>query len=283
MTEELPTWSEFIGAWELFADPVLCATAAGAVLGLLGVHIVLRRMVFVAATLSQTSGLGVALAFYAGIHLGFELDPLVGAIAASMLAAGLASLDPRRLRMGRDSMLAMLWLFAGGAALMVGDRISQEAQDINGILFGTAVLVRPQDLSAVLWVGGICSALVLWARRGIVFAGFDPDGARVQGLPVRVLDLGLLLAITLMVAVSTRALGALPVFAFSVLPAIAALLAVRHLAGALPLAALLGALAGGLGYLIAFFFSFPVGASQTVVAVAFVMLALPVRLVRGSE
>ncbi len=100
---------------------------------------------------------------------------------------------------------------------------------------------------------------------------------------MRALDLGLLLMITPMVAVSTRALGALPVFAFSVLPAIAALLAVRHLAVALALAAVWGALAGGVGYLIAFFFAFPVGASQTVVAVGFVVLALPVRVLRASE
>lgn len=283
MSDELPTWSEFIGAWELFRDPVVCASVAGAVLGLLGVHIVLRRMVFVAATLSQTSGLGVALSFYAAIHLGLEVDPLLGAIVASLLAAGLASLDPRRLRLGRDSMLALLWLMAGGAALMVGDRISQEAQDIDGILFGTAVLVRPGDLHAVELVGGLCTTFVLLANRGIVFAGFDPDGARVQKLPVRALDLALLLMVTLMVAVSTRALGALPVFAFSVLPAIAALLAVRTLALALPLAAVLGLLSGAVGYLIAFFLSFPVGASQTVVAGVFVMVAVPVRLLRGSE
>lgn len=283
MSDELPTWSEFIGAWELFRDPVVCASVAGAVLGLLGVHIVLRRMVFVAATLSQTSGLGVALSFYAAIHLGLEVDPLLGAIVASLLAAGLASLDPRRLRLGRDSMLALLWMMAGGAALMVGDRISQEAQDIDGILFGTAVLVRPGDLHAVELVGGLCTTFVLLANRGIVFAGFDPDGARVQKLPVRALDLALLLMVTLMVAVSTRALGALPVFAFSVLPAIAALLAVRTLALALPLAAVLGLLSGAVGYLIAFFLSFPVGASQTVVAGVFVMVAVPVRLLRGSE
>jgi zinc transport system permease protein len=89
--------------------------------------------------------------------------------------------------------------------------------------------------------------------------------------------------VTLMVAASTRALGALPVFAFSVLPVIAALLAVRTMALALPLASVLGLLSGAEGYLIAFFLIFPAGASQTVVAGTFVVLAVPVRLLRGSE
>ena len=232
MNPPIPSWDDFVGAWELFRDPVICGIAAGTALGLLGVHVVLRRMVFVAATLSQVSGLGVALAFYAAIHLGLDLPPVLGALLLSLLAA---------------------------------------------------VLVRPEDLRAVLGVGAVVATGAVWARRGLVFAGFDPDGARVQGLPVRALDTSLLVAVTVMVAVSTRALGALPVFAFSVLPALAALLTVRHLRWAFPLAALLGGLSGGLGYLAAFFFSFPVGACQAVTAGAFVLLAVPVRLLRGGE
>ena len=56
-----PTWSEFIEGWELFRDPVLSAAIAGAVLGYLSVYIVLRRMVFVSAAVTQSAGLGVAL------------------------------------------------------------------------------------------------------------------------------------------------------------------------------------------------------------------------------
>jgi zinc transport system permease protein len=81
------------------------------------------------------------------------------------------------------------------------------------------------------------------------------------------------------VSVCTRALGALPVFAFSVLPAMAAMILVPNLRWAFPLATLFGAAAGGLGYLAAFFLSFPVGASQTAAATALVLLAIPVRLI----
>ena len=53
MHPETPTWSDFVAAFELFRDPILCGVAAGGVLGLLSVFIVLRRMVFVTATLTQ--------------------------------------------------------------------------------------------------------------------------------------------------------------------------------------------------------------------------------------
>src|SRR5205814_3133768 len=149
------------------------------------------------------------------------------------------------------------------------------------ILFGSAVLVRTFDLVAVLTAGGIITAVCLWWLRGLVFASFDPDAARVQGLPVSLLDRTLFVSIGIMVGVSARALGSLPVFAFSVLPAAAALLLGVRLPWAFALATVLGALSGVLGYLFAFFYQFPVGGSQTVVAALFAVAAILIQVVRG--
>lgn len=280
MAPELPTWGAFVGAWEIFRDPMLCAVVAGAVLGYLGVFIVLRRMVFVSAGVTQAAGLGVALAFYGEIHLGLHVEPLFGAAALALLATLIVSVDARRLRVPRETLLGIVFALAGGAAILVGDRIAQEAHDLESILFGSAVLVRPFDLRMVLGAGAVVVATQLACLRGLVFASFDPDAARVQGLPVRLLDAVLFVSIGLMVGVSARALGALPVFAFSVLPAASALVIGLRLPWALAVAALLGALAGGAGYVLAFFRQFPVGGSQTVVAGAFALAAIAANLLR---
>ena len=83
-----------------------------------------------------------------------------------------------------------------------------------------------------------------------------------------------------MVSVTTRALGAMPVFAFSVLPAMTALSLGRRLSAVFTLAAMLGLLSAVLGYLAAFFLRFPVGACQTVVAALFAALAMALRALR---
>jgi zinc transport system permease protein len=276
------SWSAFIGAWGLFRNPLLCALVAGAVLGFLGVFVVLRRMVFVSAGVTQSAGLGVALAFYMQIHLGLHLDPLVGAAALALLATLTMSVDSSRtFKLPRESLLGLVFALSGGAAVLLGDRISQEAHDIESILFGSAVLVRSFDLAAVLVSGGLVMVVQCWWLRGLVFASFDPDGARVQGLPVSLLDRTLFVSIGIMVGVSARALGSLPVFAFSVLPAAAVLLLGVRLPWAFALATVLGALAGVVGYLFAFFYQFPVGGSQTVVAALFTVAAIAIQLARG--
>jgi zinc transport system permease protein len=262
-----PSWTDFLAGWELFRDPILCGLVAGAVLGMLGVFIVLRRMVFISAALSQAAGLGVALSFFAQIHLGlagFLVDPRLGALILTFLAASLLRLEPRG-RLTREGMLGLAYLVASAGTLMVGTRISQEAHDIQAILFGTGVLVRPSDTAWVMGAAALVFGMVLWWRRGLIFASFDPDGARVRGLPTTLLSLAILGAIALMVSIATRALGALPVFAFSILPAIAAILLAPSPTSALVLAAFVGATAGVGGYLLAFFGQFPVGASQTLV------------------
>lgn len=285
MPDAMQPLIDFLNGWELFRDPILCGMGAGAVLGMLGVFIVLRRMVFISAALSQAAGLGVALAFFAQIHLGMAAglaDPRLGALVMTLLAAGLLRREPKG-RLSREGLLGMAYLVGAAGTLMVGTRITQEAHDIQAILFGTGVLVRPSDTAWVLVTAGVLIALMVWWRRGLVFSSFDPDGAKVRGLPVTFLGGFILVSIAFTVSIATRALGALPVFAFSVLPAMAAISLARNPTAAMLLAALFGALGGIGGYMLAFFGDFPVGASQTVFCALLAVLAIAARAALPSS
>jgi hypothetical protein len=99
-------------------------------------------------------------------------------------------------------------------------------------------------------------------------------------VPVASLDTFLFFSLAVAVAITTRALGALPVFGLSVLPAIAALALLRRLGPVLAVATAVGGLAGVLGYVYAFFTRFPVGASQTVIAGLVALLAIALRALR---
>lgn len=274
--------SDFVANWSLYRDPVLCGALAGAALGALGVFVVLRRALFVTATLSQAAGLGVALAFYAEIQLGLAVPPLLAALAASLVATALVSAKPR-LGLAKETQIGFAFVLTSALAVLVGDRIAQEAHDIAAILFGTAVLVRPLDLWLVAGGAGLAVLTLAGLGRGLAFSGFDPEGAKVQGLPVRAIEVGFWLVFAAVVSVSTRALGSLPVFAFAVLPGAAALFIAQRLSHAIALAALLGLCSGCLGYVAAFRFSLPVGATQATLAAALAFLAGALRSLRSGS
>ena len=281
MREQL---SLFFSSWELFREPALAGLLAGALLGYLGVYVVLRRMVFLSAALSQSAGLGVTLAFYAQLHLGLSpklASPTLFATLATLLAALLLLVEERPKGVRRDSALGALYLVGGAGALALGTRVVDEAYDVESILFGSAVAVLPESFRLLAGTAIVLLGLHLWWLRGFLQASFDREGARVRGLPVRLLELALLASLALAISVGTRILGALPVFAFSVLPAMAALRLSANVPRGLFLATALGAASGFCGYVVAFLYELPVGASQTLSAAAlFLVAALLNRVLR---
>lgn len=252
----------FFDAWFLFREPALAATAAGATLGLVGVWIVLRRMVFLSAALSQVAGFGVAVAFW--LHGVLETERAFPGAGAIVLTLGAALTLARRSR-GADTELGLIFLGASAGTLALGTRIVEELHDIDSLLYGSAVAVLPAQFR---WLLACCVAVVAlhaWWWRGFRAVTSDRDDALVRGMPVRLLEVTLVGSVSVAVAVTTWVLGALPAFAFSVLPAVGALAVARSVRSALVLAALLGACAGFGGYLAAFLFDLPVGPSQTLV------------------
>ena len=279
---EYRTWEVF---WQqlprTLLDPIVTAVAAGAVLGFLGVYVISRRMVFISAALSQLSGLGVATAFLLGSvagDAGLLTAPIVWALGMSLAATFLFRLDPSRLGLSRDSLLGMAYILASALTLLIGAHIPDHAHAIKNVLFGAAAAVSPTHFWLTVVVGGLVLALHLVLLRGMAAATFDPVGAKVQGLPVAALDVVLFVSIAVMVAITTRALGALPVFGFTVLPAMAGLAVARHLGQALAIAAVVGGLSGALGYAYSFFLGYSPGAAQAALAGVLCFGALGARL-----
>jgi zinc transport system permease protein len=270
--------ADTVSNWDLYRDPVLCALIAGAVLGLLGVYVVSRRIVFVSAALSQVSALGITLGFFAvgfgGLAgLAAELvPPFFAIILALVVVFALTRVDSTG-SLPRDAILGTAFVVPMALVLILGPYIPQEMHEIEAILHGSAVVVRTSDLWAIGLAGALVVAGQLAAFRGFVFASLDPIVARTQGLPVDRLDAVLFGSIALMTGLVTRALGALPTFGMTVLPAIGALGLQVGLARVFLVSTVAGALSGAGGYALAYQLDWSVGASQTLVA-ALLMVGL---------
>jgi zinc transport system permease protein len=293
VTEVSPSWYDLWANFAIFRDAIWTGGLAGALLGFIGVHVVLRRMVFASSAIAQAAALGVALSFWIsgvidpiahsaghtatpGEHPtpSWLFEPTLWAMAASLLATLVFVLDPVRLHLTRESLLGLVFLASSSGAVMIGDRISQEAHDLGAILFGSAVVVARVDLYLVAGAAVVLLSAHLLLWRALLFVGYDPMAARVQGLPVRALDVFLFVSVGLAVALSTRALGALPVFGFSVLPAMAALALTARIGLVFGLATVLGAVSGVGGYAVSFRAELPVGATQTATAALLLLAAL---------
>jgi zinc transport system permease protein len=260
------------------------------VCGFLGIYVVLHRIVFVSAAMSEVSSLGVMIAFLlaqmeavdTSQHTEDVLPLTFAAIFTGLFAAAMAKHTTERIAdrsKSSEALIGSVYLLSAAGLLLVGDRVTRGAHDISNVLFGNAVVVDGVHLGLLVAIGVPVLLLHIWLRKDVVFISFDPAMARTLGYPVTALRLFLLVSLGMVISIGTRTIGALPVFSFSVLPPIAALMLTGDLKRSFWVSALLGVAMASLGYLASFLFSFPTGACMTAMGGVILILA---RLARAS-
>jgi zinc transport system permease protein len=272
---------DFAAAREIWQVPLAASIVAGALLGALGVYVVLRRTVFVSAALTQVSTLGLVATLLVEERLHIEAEhpseQLAVAIAFSIVAALLlGAFRPRRLP--AEATVGATWVVASALVVLGVSRLVHAAHDLGGIVFGNAVAVPAGDLWFIAVVAVVCVAIHVAFAKELAFTSFDGETAQAVGMNVRLWDVVLFLTIGLAIPATARALGALPVFAFLTLPAAGALALRARFRAAFAVAAALGVVAAGGGYVLSWIAEIPTGATMVALAA---LLAAPAALRRG--
>ena len=285
--EQVSFWESFT----LWRDPMIVAIVSAAMLAYLGVFIVLKRVVFVSAALSAMSGVGVAVSFFLASLLQIPphaapawLDPHLYALGAAALGASFFSYNLGHRRISGESAIGLGYIIASALVILVlqSPRVAQEAHEINDLLYGNTVAVSTH----MLWVttatfGGVVAVHAAF-RKELLFVAFDPEVARTLGYGTRRWSLGLFGTFAIAVSVTTQAIGALPVFAFMVIPPAAALLLASRLWSVFAAAVGIAVFSAAIGYYLSFIWSLPTGATMVVVAAAWMVPGL-VRLALGMR
>ncbi len=275
---------EFAAAREIWEVPLVAAVVAGALLGALGVYVVLRRTVFVSAALTQIATMGLVGTLIAEEHLHIETEhaseQLAVAIACSALGALLlGAFRPRRIP--AEATVGASWVVASALVVLGASRLVHAAHDLGGLIFGNAVAVPASDLAVIAVVAALAAAVLALFAKEIAFTSFDPETARALGMRVALWDSVLFLTIGVAIPPTARALGALPVFAFLTLPAAGAILLRVRFRPAFALAAAFGVVAAAAGYVASWVWELPTGATMVAVAALLAAPGVLVRYARG--
>ncbi len=264
----------FLAAQEIWRAPLAASLISGALLGFLGVFVVLRRTVFVSAALTQISTLGLVFGLFLEERLHIEAEHAHHQLGMAMGFAVLGAVALSALRSRRlpaEAVVGAAWVIGSAAVVLGVSRLVHVAHDLGGLVFGNAVAVPDEELWMIGGVALLCAAVHLAFHKELVFTSFDPDTARAQGMRAWVWDAALSVTVGLAIPASARALGALPVFALLTLPASAALLLRVRLATAFTLATAAGLVAAGGGYLASWFGETPTGATMVALAALFLL------------
>jgi zinc transport system permease protein len=239
---------------------LVCGVLVGGLCAALGVFVVQRGLSFI--------GDGLAHAAFGGIAIGLLFDiesehaTWVALPFTVAVALGIAFL----LRTGRlhgDVATGVFFSvsFALGVLLLSLREPTRPVVNVESILFGSLLAIGPTDLLVVV-VTSLVAAVFLgtfWGR--LAYATFDPELARLSGVPVARLDYVLLALTAVVIVVSVQTVGVVLVSSFVVLPAATANLLARSLGRATAISIALGAGGAAFGLFASYHLDVPSGAT----------------------
>ncbi|HEY2804152.1 MAG TPA: metal ABC transporter permease [Actinomycetota bacterium] len=245
-----------------FRHGLAAGVIAGALCGLIGVYVVLRRMSYIGHGLSHAIFGGAVVAYV--LQINYYLFAGLWGIASALLINGVA----RRRRIGADAAIGVVTTasFAVGVALI--SRVNRFSVNLEAALFGNILGVTLSQILVMIGVTLGTAAVVIARYRQLLFATFDPDVADAYGVNVRRIDtlFGLILAAT--VVSTMQILGVTLIAAAVVVPAVIARLVTDSFAKMLVVSTILGALCGGVGMYISFYVDVASGAAIVLVMAA---------------
>ncbi|MEJ2086413.1 MAG: iron chelate uptake ABC transporter family permease subunit [Acidobacteriota bacterium] len=254
------------------AAPFAVCVVLVAILGYLGLHVLLRKVIFVDLALAQIVAMGAVIAFYFGFEHGTPQSFAISLAAAVLGAAIFSWTRMRREKVPQEAIIGISYVVASAATILVADRAPEGAEHIKELLAGTIIWATWPTVFKVLKICAAAGVVYYLLRRRFHQISEHPDQAFEQGLKVRWWDFLFYVLFGLVITISVEIAGVLMVFAYLVAPAIIALASSDRWSVRLAIAWILGIVASAAGLLASYKWDLPSGPS--IVCVLGLMLAI---------
>ena len=248
MTSDLLTPLQY----EYMVRAIWVSGLIGAVCGFLSGFVTLKGWSLLGDALSHAVVPGVAVAALLGWPLA------AGALVAGLLAAAAMALIRMKSRLREDAVMGVVFTSFFAAGLLIIS-LTPSGVDRKSIIFGNILAIGDRELLQVLILSGLVLAVLAAKWRDLMLVCFDPTQARTLGLPVRVLNVGLLVLLSATAVAALQAVGAVLVVAMLVTPGAAAHLLTDRFGRLLWLSAGIGAGCSVAGAYTSYFFNSATG------------------------
>lgn len=234
--------------------------AIGIVAPIIGMFLVVRRYSLMADTLAHVSFAGVA------IGLLLQINPILSAIGLSVLASfGIESLQNKKKIFG-ESVLALFLSGSLAIAVVIISLANGFNSNLFSYLFGSISTVSTSDLWVTLALAIVVFSTVVLLYKELFFASFDTELAEASGLPVKALNLVVVVLAAIAVALSIRIVGVLLIGALMVIPVISAMQLGKGFKTTLLLSVVFSLVSVVAGLFVSYYFNLASGGAVVLVA-----------------
>ena len=262
--------------WQFLREPfqfafmqraLLATLMVSVVSACIGTFVVLKGLAFIGDALAHASFAGVAMAFVLGgnIYLGALVAALVTALAIALVGG--------RARVSFDTAIGIIFVGAFALGILIVSRQANYTVDLFSFVFGNVLGVGRDDLLLIALMGLVVLAVVALFYRQLLFTAYDPTMAAASGVPVGLVQYGLLAMLAVSTVVALKAVGIVLVVAMLVTPAATASLLVRRVHYIMALGAIVGAVSSVVGLYVSYYADVASGAAIVLTATVLFLLA----------
>ncbi|MEO0014264.1 MAG: hypothetical protein RLZZ535_2653 [Cyanobacteriota bacterium] len=248
---------------------LIVAITVGVICAVVGSYLMVQRLALLGDAISHSVLPGLAIAYMVGANI------FLGAFIAGIISTLLINLISTRSNIKEDTAMGIVFsaFFALGVTLITVVQKDNKI-DLNHFLFGNILAVNGNEVRDTLIIAGIVLTVVSLLYKELLFYTFDKLGAQAVGLPVGLLDLGLMVLIGLTIVASLKAVGVVLVLSLLITPAASAYLLVNRLHLVMLLGTLIGVTSSITGMYLSYYFNLPSGPAIVLVTSGIFILAL---------
>lgn len=241
--------------YAFFRNALAAALLTSLLAAMVGTYIVSRKIVFISGGITHASFGGIGMAYFLG------LNPLLGAAVFAIFSATGIEWISQKGKVREDSAIAILWSLGMALGIIFVFMTPGYTPNLMSFLFGSILSVGKTELYLLLAFFILTLAFFIIFFRPVVYTAFDPEFARIMGIPVAFFRYTMSVIIALAIVISIRTVGIILVLSLFTIPQITAMLFTRDFAKIIPLAALWGSLGSLAGLFFSYFFNIPSGAA----------------------
>lgn len=253
---------------DYFAQALLAGAVVGALCGLVGVLVLLRRRAFFTMALTHATFPGGVAAAILGVNV------VLGAGVMGLALVGLMAWLSTIRRQGRQVAAGVILSFGYALGMVLMSLAPGLTTKVDAFLTGSILSIPPENLLLLEILLGLVVAAYLAFGKELLFSSFDRRGFQAAGYAEGATDLAVLAIIAGTVVAAMPAIGSILAIAMIAAPAAAARLLTRRIGRMLALSVAFGVGAALLGLWASRALDLAAGGAMALAATAIYLLAL---------
>lgn len=246
---------------------IIAAVIIGIACAILSCYMVLKGWSLMGDAISHAVLPGVVLAYVTAIPL------TIGAFLSGLFCSFATGYLKEHSRIKEDTVMGIVFSGMFAVGLVIFASVDTD-QHLMHILFGNILGITPDVLIQISAICLITITIMLVKQKDFMLYCFDPNQARIVGLPVALLHYGLLSILALTIVASMQAVGIILVVAMLISPGITAYLLTRSFSRMITLAILFSVISSVIGTFISFHIDGATGPSIVLTQAVFFIIAL---------